>query len=174
MGRRPFPILLATFFVAGCAVVESPKAHDEAFVGRWIIDQPFHALYEASVYDFKPDGTIELIESVTLGVDSVDFVTGTVARPNHDCPLDGVCSGDPTCRFGDQWRSLSERRLAIQGNCTDGISREIVLDLTASTAWQETFDVDIIRVGDEAGWIHPGFNWSWRKCELEPCVLFRE
>jgi hypothetical protein len=141
------------------ATVGMNTTHHPNFVGLWRVDQPTHALYEATLYDFRPEGELIMVETLTLGGQDADYVTGTVAR------------ADVVCRFGSQWHSLSESRLVIQGDCSDDVAREIELNFTRVLG-TETFDAQVISVGGEVGWSHQDWAWSWARCgSPETCLL---
>jgi hypothetical protein len=136
----------------------SVEQHHPHFVGLWRVDQPTHALYEATLYDFQPDGELIVVKTFTLGGYEDDYVTGTVAR------LDVVC------RFGSRWHSLSDQHLIIQGDCLDGVRREIELSLSPVLG-TETFDAEIVSVAGESGWTHQDWAWSWARCSSREICL---
>lgn len=130
------------------------------FGGGWLIDQPMHALYEASFYRLQPDGLVELVVSTPEGC------TGHLERfceTGHISPA----GGDTLCRFGGaRWREVSERVVSLVSACDDGVEREILLDFA-------DFDpaaggVPIIReVDGERGWRHASWDWYFRRCEAD-------
>jgi hypothetical protein len=148
----------AALLAAGClsrGPDPSPE-RNERFVGTWIVEQPYHALYEATVYQLRADGTVELGATYTANELAPDYVTGSVADPKS-----GVA-----CRFAGSWYSVDEATLVVDGNCSDGRYREIVLGF-ADTPEQNTVDADVVvlSVGGEDGWLHDDWTWRWRRCD---------
>lgn len=130
------------------------------FEGGWLIEQPLHALYEASYYRFERDGRVELVASTPA--DCTGHLerfceTGHVSPPN----------GNLLCRFGGgRWSELSERVLAIDSVCEDGVSRVVVLDFTEldPATWGTP---RIVEVDGEEGWVHASWDWTFRRCEAD-------
>jgi hypothetical protein len=139
---------------------EPPQMH-ERFVGEWKVDQPFHALYEASWYLFHEGGQLEHLRDCSFGG---PVPTGFVSD-----------AGDSLrCQFGERWSAPDANTLVIEGACSDGHERDIVLgfpeDTTADATGQSA--IEVVSVGGEAGWGHFMWDWAWQKC-LEPgCVSF--
>jgi len=124
----------------------------ELFEGLWVVDQPSHALYEATQYELAPGGVLR--EGDTLGGPTEDYATGTVGM------------GDLSCRFARHWRTLEARVLELDSDCSDGTPRTVVLafpDGDESTGLRPT----VKTVAGEAGWDHLGFDWAWRKCATD-------
>src|SRR5262245_16193320 len=110
-----FPILVTLGFL-GCngAPLESATVeHDARFVGQWIVDQPAHAGYEASLYQFGADGSLELVRAFAFDGPAPAEPTGTVGK-------DAL-----SCAFGAGWHSKGSQVLVIDGECGDGRAREI-------------------------------------------------
>ena len=66
-----------------------PREHDERFVGLWAVTQPYHALYEQTLYWFHGDGRLEVgpsIPSDCSGHLSRHCVTGSVANCTPAAP----------------------------------------------------------------------------------------
>jgi hypothetical protein len=157
-------LLLAVVGVSAALLDYTPtEQYDPFFVGLWRVDQPMHALYEATLYDFRPDGELVTLETVTLGGREADYVTGTVARLEDPTCVGMNCPTQIVCRFGGRWHSVSERRLVIEGVCSDNMIREIILDLTP-IAGSDLFTAEVVSVGGERGWAHHDFEWSWARC----------
>ena len=125
---------------------------DLNFTGLWLVDQPTHALYEATYYELKVDGTLDQGNSIGLdGHLQEHGETGSVAKT----------SGEPSCVFGETWWNTDAFTLVILGQCSDDRFREIALTFERSPG----LGVDLgaptkIVVGGESGWEHD--NWPWR------------
>lgn len=126
--------------------VEPADAGPSIHEGRWLIDQPTHALYEAVVYDFEPDGRLR----------EVCRVEGGSAPDSVTRERDGL-----TCRFTGPWDSRVPEELAILSYCDDSVQRMVVLDVALP-------EVRVKKVGGEEGWSHAPFEWRWIRCEEAP------
>jgi hypothetical protein len=146
-------------------IFESFAERDPRFVGTWLVDQPDHALYEASFYELEVGGAVTHLGTETFGGEPLeDFEVGLVqieeACPNAICPT-------VVCRFGDRWRSAGDDTLLIDGVCDDGLGREIELRFVGDEVGNAVglTQVDVARVGAATeGVSHPGFNWRFLKC----------
>jgi hypothetical protein len=125
------------------------------FVGLWLIDQPYHALYEANLYRFNSDGSIELLNQRPSG-----YHTGTICSK----------SLDKSCTFGDQWYSQGPDTLYIRLNCSDSLPREATL-LFPDSINSNCQNGDIwcgepvsIFIQQDTSWHHCDFQWRWIKC----------
>jgi hypothetical protein len=126
---------------------------ESRFVGRWLVDQPTHALYEATVYDLAPDGRV--IEECSFSMGG-PVPTGQVQRS------DGL-----TCAFVGPWSSRHDGELAIEAFCDDSVRRTVVLDVTWGEVAPERVEVKKVG-GEEEGWRHfPPWRWL-------PCARFPE
>ena len=136
-------------------VPQDTREHDARFVGDWAVDQPYHALYEGTVYAFDRDGELRVVESVTLGAPADDYVTGTVSDASRTV----------RCTFGDRWHSLDDATLVVASACDDGGQREVTLGFSADAAGNAVdAGVEVVAVDGETGWFHDDFEWRWRKC----------
>ncbi|MDD9936243.1 MAG: hypothetical protein OXT09_21705 [Myxococcales bacterium] len=142
------------------AGAEATGPGDALFQGIWAVEQPSHALYEATVYELLPNGNLVEHETVTLSDLGDDFVTGTVTEG----------PGGVECRFGDTWLTERPRRLVITAICSDDQDRDIALDFPDG---DETIGVvPTVSVDGNTTWEHGGFPWSFRKCPSRTgCVL---
>jgi hypothetical protein len=145
------------------------RDHDPRFHGWWIVEQPNHALYEATYYDLRPDGTVGLGPSVPPdcgGHLGRHCVTGSVANCVPPASA-GRCQSELTCVFGNEWFSTSSRHLVIVGTCSDGHPREIVIEMNAdpssNTSWGGAGG-RLLSVGGELDWSHDNWEWAFRKC----------
>lgn len=133
------------------------------FEGLWLVDQPAHALYEATLYNFKPSGTLVEVGSHALGNGPVP--TGTVAN------CSGSGSQPPTsCKFGDKWRARDSDTVVVTGECSDNKPRDIALDFTGLTATSDPIKVEVADVDGQSGWCHSTFQWRWQRCQSKKCL----
>ena len=154
------------------------REHDPRFVGWWIVEQPTHALYEATHYELRADG--ELVVGATIPDDCSGHlarhcVTGSVAN----CVPRGTesrCESELTCVFGREWWSLDANRLVILGACSDERARQIVIEMNsdASSNASGGAGARLISVDGEQAWSHDNWDWAFRKCPagIESCPLF--
>ncbi|MFB6264117.1 MAG: hypothetical protein ABEL76_10910 [Bradymonadaceae bacterium] len=131
------------------------------FAGLWLITQPFHAVREATLYEFRPDG--QLIEhwrsfNSRRVEDRPRALTGWVSRCGG-----GGRGRSLRCRFTDRWEQISLRQLKIRGQCADGRRRDIVIRLPLAAA-HNSLDAEVVSVDGEDGWCHDGFEWRWAHC----------
>jgi len=136
------------------AGAEAGDTTDPFFVGLWVVDQPAHALYEASLYELVEGGTLSELDTFVSGTPPyMGFTTGSVAQPTS-----GV-----RCNFRGGWRSTGTRVLEVDAQCTDGKARSVELALPdgdPTTALVPTIQA----VDGEQGWAHPGPMWSFHRC----------
>ncbi len=160
---RGLPILLLTLVLAACSEQGGPGVPgetDERFVGEWMIDQPLHATYEASWYDFHADGSLEHLGDCSFG-----GTTGPTGFVNK-------AGGQLRCEFAERWSAPDASTLVIDGACSDGRDRQIVLGFPTDTGQNASglSAIDVTQVGGEDGWGHFQFDWSWQKCGDESCA----
>lgn len=143
---------LACVLLAACA--GEHDNFDDRFVGEWMVDQPFHATYEATWYRFHAGGELEHLRDCSFGG---PVPTGFVSSDEMDAVR---------CEFGGRWSSHDGVTLAIAGVCSDGRARDIVLGFPTDTAGNATGQtaIDVITVGGESGWGHFVWDWQWQKC----------
>lgn len=148
---------------------DEPREHHARFVGLWAVEQPNHALYEVTYYDLAADGAIAIGPSEPSdcsGHLERHCVTGSVARC-VPAPDQGLCLDDLTCVFGTSWWSRGADELVILGACSDGVAREIAIQLAAdassNTGWGGAGGT-LVSVGGEDGWSHDNWEWAFRKC----------
>jgi hypothetical protein len=129
--------------------------YNNRFVGVWLIEQPYHALYEANLFRFNSNGSIELTKQLPAG----DY-TGTV------CSI----SSGKSCVFGNQWYSLGPDTLVISSHCDDSVKREITLLFPDSnhTECQNPYiwcgEPILISYQNDTSWNHCDFQWRWIRC----------
>lgn len=166
---RALPLLLLSSTLARCGLAPTdelqrqdvdpeppPNAQTSRFEGLWLVDQPYHALYEATFYELDSDGRLTQGRSFAFDREE-DLVTGSVGRDNGG-----------TCQFARHWRAVDESTLAVGGDCDDQLEREIVLRFESPP--EEDFrgaQVTVGPVGGEDGWDHIGFDWRFLKCPSE-------
>lgn len=122
------------------------------FEGRWLVDQPYHATYEATIYDLLPDGRFVEVCSEDFGRPEA-IPVGQVARV-----ADGL-----RCELVGPWSSLRPEVLAIEGYCDDSVRRTVVLDVVWDGDRPSAVTIQKVD-GEESGWEHPGFEWRWLPC----------
>jgi hypothetical protein len=144
------------------------REHDPRFVGLWIVEQPYHALYESTFYRFDADGTLHTGSSDPsdcVGHLARHCVTGSVAncRPKRD---EGHCTGTLTCVFGREWFSKNGM-LGIVGNCSDLNPRTIWIhfgkDASLNTVPGGSGGF-LHSVEGSIEWSHDNWDWAFRKC----------
>ena len=127
---------------------------DALFQGLWVIDQPSHALYEATLYELQADGFIATLDTMTLSIPAdPNYVTGTVENADRSI----------RCTFGGRWRTLELRVLELDASCSDGNARAVQLsfpELDFATGVMPA----TLSVGGQMGWDHRDWPWSFRKC----------
>jgi hypothetical protein len=150
--------LLVPLLLASCAEPSDDPA-TERFAGEWMIEQPFHATYEASWYRFHDDGVLEHLGDCAFGG---PVPTGFVVD----------ATDSQRCVFADQWTATNAETIVIDGTCDDGIDRDIVLGFPSDTSGNATGQtaIDVRSVGGETGWTHTPWDWLWQKCGETSCV----
>jgi hypothetical protein len=151
--------LLALTGLASCSAPGPAGEADVRFVGAWLVEQPFHAGYEASWYHFHDDGTLQHLRDCAFGGEvPTGFVTDA--------------SGSVRCEFADRWSASDAETLAIAGACSDAREREIVLHFPADTSANATGQpaIEVISVGGESDWGHFQWDWVWQRCGAGDCT----
>ena len=145
------------------------------FQGRWIVhDNIPRGGITADVFDFEPDGTLTLIERY----DSASFVV-TCEPGSQECLW---AEGTVRCDFGATWSSQGPERLFIQGECNDGVPREIAFTFPADATTNASFPGTTVTLfsvgGEETGWATGGFlgpldALHFERCgpDVFPCML---
>lgn len=134
------------------------------FSGRWVVSQPAHAGYEATLYHFQEDGTLVEEQSIQQGSGRVP--TGRVAecleQRENQCVEWGT-----ECVFHQKWRS-EEQSLFVYSECSDGESKEVRLDFEDLT---QDFLFPEVSVDGQTNWEHNDFQWAWTRCDTaQDCV----
>jgi hypothetical protein len=155
-------VLSLTFSCASPSVESLPDLRSPSVIGYWYIDQPMHALYEATVYRFRSDG------QVTAGAAfPEDYRTGTVGTKDLSvsCEFDGAWSSD-----GGQW-------LEIGLSCSDGHAREALLyfetGIASCTGDHGCYPLVHSVDGDTGNWTRNWPEWMWVRCIDEADCLTR-
>lgn len=154
--------LLAALLLGGCYESHEPPpgpsvipdAGMSRFEGRWLVDHPSRALYDATIYELFMDG--RFVEQCSFSFDDFGPV-GVVERE-----ADGL-----RCEMTGPWWSRDESVLTVECFGDDSVARTVVLDVL----WEgdRPREVTIQKVdGQETGWIHPGFDWRWVPCSADP------
>lgn len=133
---------------------------DERFIGRWYIDQPYHALYEATFYEIHRDGTMQ--------IGSNDYPAGCRASLYNPCVVGWVGTRDysKACTFGSKWYSVDANTLVIRGECADGVQRYIRLGFPAAMGRDTHTEPEVLSVDGATGWLHNTFEWRFCKCPV--------
>ncbi|MBU1244230.1 hypothetical protein KJ612_13600 [Myxococcota bacterium] len=139
-----------------------PDLQPPSVAGYWYIDQPMHALYEATVYHFDADGPV----SATAAFPE-DYRTGTV----------GTQDSSITCEFAGSWASDGEQWMEIGLTCSDGQAREAVLmfeqGLSGCTGDHGCFPLLHSVDGDTGNWTRNQPEWMWTQCTGEEDCMTR-
>jgi hypothetical protein len=146
----------------------SPAAqHDARFVGVWAVEQPYHAAYEVTYYDFQADGTLVVGSSWPencTGHLEAHCVTRSVANCVPE-PNTMGCEAARTCVFDDRWHSNDDQTLVIKGQCSDGVARDIILEFNVDSSQNASATaVSLLTVDGDVEWAHNNWEWSFRKC----------
>lgn len=154
-------LVLLSVLAGGCsgsAGTGDPTGTHQRFVGEWMIDQPFHATYEASWYQFHDSGELEHLRDCSFGG---PVPTGWVSDAGEQV----------RCEFASSWSAPDADTLVIGGACSDGYDRDIQLAFPRDDSSNATgvAAIEVVAVGGEAGWLHPQFDWSWQKCGDRSC-----
>lgn len=126
-----------------------PTEPPPSVVGVLLLDQPGHGAYEATEYSFFPGGQLGAWR--LRGGQEVGAVS-------HD----GV-----TCTFGDRWAARDGGAVAIDGDCSDGQDREILLSF-GDTSASGSGEISVISVAGQPGWTHEGWPWRALRCGDAP------
>jgi hypothetical protein len=145
-----------------------PNPSEQAFVGFWRVDQPNHAGYEATIYDFAEDGVLSEIESQGFG--SGQIPTGRVARCDGFRTREGYTNCEtwgPECVFSNEWTATDAQTLLITSICDDGEDRKVSIHFASDFDTPQSPKVSVS--GDE-NWLHNDFDWAWTLCpSVEEC-----
>lgn len=152
-------VALVSTLASACASDEpGGGAGESRFVGRWFVEETdAHALYAASTYDLREDGSIELVWDAGF----YDAPQGQVRSPD----------GAIRCVFGASWGSPDGAHLLVDGVCSDDVARDIQLLFTSDPAANTAGATVVIdEVGGERGWQEPQWGWSFTRCAgTDPC-----
>ncbi len=155
------PCILISLLLAACSggTSEPTGEHHERFVGTWLVDQPAHALYEATLYRFNQDGSAQMLETCSFG-EAEGYVTGSVTDQRSTI----------RCEFANTWESIGDDTLLVRAFCSDQQLRDVSLsflsDASANTLGAQ---VEVDNVDGEADWAHRDPSWSWKKCPDTGC-----
>jgi len=165
-------ICLVVIALSSCLVIGFIRRAQIDMVGYWLIDQPAHALYEASVYEFKSSGELRLVDNYAIEGIS-EYTVGSVLKRGK-CPPQNICPPEIKCEFGNEWHSNIFQILSISGVCSDGVQRNIKIWLRSySDPYSYHHDAVVLSVGGKWGWYHGPFYWHWTKCiDLEDCIFW--
>ncbi len=158
-------LMFALTLIPGCAspsVSGVPELQPPSVTGFWYIDQPMHALYEATVYRLEGDGAI------TAGAAfPEDYRTGTVGMKDQSI----------SCEFAGTWSSDGQQWLEVGLTCSDGHSREALLyfeqGITNCTGESGCFPLVHSVDGDTENWTRNWPEWMWVRCVDEDDCMAR-
>lgn len=163
-------LCLIVFALSSYLVIEVTRRAQLEMVGYWKIDQPMHALYEASVYEFRSSGELLLVDNYAME-GSPEYAVGSVWKKGK-CPPQNICPPAIKCEFGNEWHSNIFQIITISGVCSDRVQRDIKIWLdTFSSPDSIYYSAFVLFVDGEWGWYHGPFNWLWKKCiDLDDCI----
>lgn len=133
--------------------------HGARFSGFWMVDEEVaRGGYSAAIFELDPGGALARRHGFAS--------SGSVEA------LGRVFKGAVSCGFGAWWRSEGDAVLVLDGVCSDGVGREIRIELlndpSSNTRGARAL---VLSVGRESGWERRGFGWKMAKCESEQeCV----
>jgi len=156
---------IIVLIASGCAspsVIPEPDGQPPSVAGDWYLDQPMHALYEATIYRFHDDGRVAAMDAYPE-----NYRTGTVGT--RDLSI--------SCEFTGPWESDGDFRLSIGVACSDGHAREVLLHFEEGLdvcggdhgCQPRVHSVD----GDTEGWTRNWPEWMWTRCADEEDCLTR-
>lgn len=150
----------AALLLAGCwgshgLAPVGPDAGTSRFEGRWLVDRPMHALYEATIYELAPDG--RFVEECSFSLGGGPIPTGVVTRE-----ADGL-----TCELTGPWVSRHDGELAVDCFGDDSVARTVVFGVE----WGEDAptEVRLDKVdGERTGWAMLPYPPRWLPCSGYP------
>jgi hypothetical protein len=168
---RSHVIVFAAFAISACGssgvqplgggMMQSAQ-HDVRFARSWqLMDQRTpHDSEFLTVFDFKGDGSIVKVKTVNGG--GMDYSAGLVLDPTRSV----------RCGVGSTWRSESSSTLVLEGACSDGNTREIVIDFLSDPSTNtESTTTRTVSVGGATDWTDaPGFGWIFLACSHPECA----
>jgi hypothetical protein len=153
-------------------IEDTSRRTDPQFAGLWRIDQPTHATYEAALYNFRADGTVILVDTLSVGGKPAEVGTLSNCRKPGESDAQCRCNDQNdemvSCRIADSWWSAGPQTIAMLGTCTDGQSRTMRINYDTD----QTSGVEVVDVDGETHWCHAGFQWRWEPCATEACLDF--
>ena len=157
-----FPSLMLVLGCSAPAVEPLPGDHPAEVAAYWYVDQPMHALYEATIYRFHPDGRLDAVDAWPDG-----YRTGHV----------GTLDLSIACEFSGPWESDGDTTLTVGMRCSDGRDRELLLQFPdgfdACAGGTGCFPLVRSVDGDSENWTRHGFEWMWTRCADEADCLAR-
>lgn len=139
----------------------SPVAveHSARFSGFWMLEEEaVRGGYSAAIFELDPGGALALRHGFAS--------SGSVEA------LGRVFKDAVSCGFGAGWRSEGDGVLVVDGTCSDGVGREIRIQLTNEPSTNTRgANALIVSVGRESGWERRGFGWKMAKCVSEQACL---
>ena len=161
--------------VVGCVSGETPITpdplvdpdpdHDPGLVGLWAVERPTNAQFWAEFYRLDADGSVTLEES-TVG-DCSGLGGCDVGRVFHCGPTMDCYDWNDSCVFGDTWYSLSPLHLVILGECTGGVTREILIGFQRDDEG-ELVNAALLGVDNDPGWTFQPITPLFHKCPEGP------
>lgn len=138
----------------------------ERFIGTWLIDQPTHALYEATVYKLAANGDVGIVDAFPDG-----YETGRVRALDPACEGEDPWACEPlaSCTFRGPWNSSGPERLFMGAACDDGQMRTVELTFAEDVGTDTSgVAVEIERVGNWRTTVeHDGPPWHFARCAEE-------
>lgn len=156
--------LAAGVIICQLSAFAAPGEHSGRFAGLWLIDQPFHALYEATLYRFNDTGSIDVLAQSPSG-----YQTGTICST----------STDAACALGGEWYSRGADTLCVMFQCGargQRIGTFVFVDSSHSNCSNPEIwcgNPVAIAVQQDTAWRHCDFEWRWIKCVRSDYYCFR-
>ncbi len=127
----------------------------------------------ATVLDLQDDGTMRTVGKFRA--------TSLTSKDPGWTPCDNSCvdpvvsapdSSSLVCLLGDHWSSGDDQVLLLEGDCSDGTTREIRLRFpedSSSNSQMGGVQVEVASVEGQSGWRAAFAGWSWSHCTEASC-----
>jgi hypothetical protein len=173
-------LMFACIACGGRQITPGEEELGSRFSGLWLVQAPMpteitpHPRW-ADLYDFIENGAIALIGHFCS--DSWAERDSLTPCESHGRALHWIYKwnvhGEKSarCNFDGQWSSTDEQQLQINGQCTDGQQRSILLTFRSPASSNFAgADVILATVNNDPGWQLSYDPWEWKKCLDENCA----